>query len=604
MNNMKNIKYALIALAITVMYACNDSFFDQVPNDRITMDLVFSKKQYSEEYLAKVYAYIVNEGDKNHAVPWESLSDDMELTWATQAPSYMNIGKWSAVSDYFLFWINYYQGIRSATYFMNRIGENQELIDMGRSDLIVQYRAEARFLRAWFYYNILKQYGPCMILSDDVIPPDISADDPAMDIPRNSFDECVDYIVQELNLAAKDLPEHFTSQPDNDYGRATQAWCIATKSRLLLLAASPQYNGNTMYSSFKNKDGKQLINTTYDNLKWKKAADAAKELINMGLFDLFKIYKSDNTIDPYLSCRNVYFEAWNSEVIMSRNNTPALNLLREWEKASAPRFATGYSGLSVTQQLVDEFETSTGKRIDEPGTDYQEEGFTDGPISFSYNPVWKMYANREPRFYVNVAFSGSKWIFSGDNNTQIELFYEGNSGKKGTHDYSKTGYLCLKNIHPDTDTQNNVFIGRPTLMMRYTEILLNYIEALNEYDPGNSDIRYYLNLIRERAGLPGVPAGLNQEDMQERIRHERRVELCFECIRYFDTRRWLIAEKVNGGDFFGMNVDEGTSLSDRAFYERTVIGRRVFKKAYYLFPIPQAEMDRVKSLVQNPGWDN
>lgn len=601
---MKNIKYTLIALVTTIMCACNDSFFDQVPNDRITMDLVFSKKQYSEEYLAKIYSYIINEGDKNYMVPWEAMSDDMEMTWETQSPNYMNIGKWNPASGYYDTWKHYYEGIRSATYFMNRIEENKELIDLGRSDLIVQYKAEARFLRAWFYYNILKQYGPCILLSDDIIAPDISANDPAMDIPRSSFDECVDFVVNELNLAAKDLPVHFTSQPDNDYGRATQAWCIATKSRLLLLAASPQYNGNPMYSNFKNRDGKLLMNTTYDNSKWKKAADAAKELIDLGLFDLYKEYNADNTLNPYLSCRNVYLEPWNSEVIMSMNNTADANRLSIWEKSTAPRFAGGYSGLSVTQQLVDEFETATGKRINEQGTDYEEEGFTDAPIPYSYNKVWKMYANREPRFYVNVAFNGSKWIFSGDHSTQIELFYAGNTGKKGTHDYSKTGYLILKNIHPDSDTRNGVYIGRPHLMIRYTEILLNYIEALNEYEPGNSDIRHYLNLIRERAGLPGVPSGLGQADMQERIRHERRVELCFECIRYFDTRRWLIAEEVNAGEFYGMNVDAGTSLSDEAFYKRTVIGRRVFKKAFYWFPIPQAEIDRAKGIVQNPGWDN
>ena len=151
-------------------------------------------------------------------------------------------------------------------------------------------------------------------------------------------------------------------------------------------------------------------------------------------------------------------------------------------------------------------------------------------------------------------------------------------------------------------------------MYRYAEILLNYVEALNEYDydANKTKIHKYMNMIRNRAGLPSLDASHTQESMREAIRHERRVELCGEKRRYFDTRRWLIAEQTDGGDFYGMNVDGGTSTNlnnvnwtsadMQPFYARTVFETRVFRKAYYLFPVPQLEINKNPNIIQNPGW--
>jgi len=139
-------------------------------------------------------------------------------------------------------------------------------------------------------------------------------------------------------------------------------------------------------------------------------------------------------------------------------------------------------------------------------------------------------------------------------------------------------------------------------MYRYAEVLLNYVEALNEVNPGNPDIFKYLNAIRERGGIPALENGLNQGQMREKIRTERRIELTMEHLRYFDTRRWKIAEQTDAGPFVGMNVDAGKSNSDPEFFKRHVFENRVFRKAFYLFPIPQTEVERNPNLVQNPGW--
>ena len=171
----------------------------------------------------------------------------------------------------------------------------------------------------------------------------------------------------------------------------------------------------------------------------------------------------------------------------------------------------------------------------------------------------------------------------------------------------------MKGVSPDYNAKNNLQVNIPYVVYRYAEILLNYVEALNEYDydSNKEEIHKYMNQIRNRAGLPGLTGNYDQDSMREAIRHERRVELCGEKRRYYDTRRWLIAEQTDGGDFYGMNVDGGsadinnvnwTAAAMKPFYKRTVFETRVFRKAYYLFPIPQLEINKDPNIVQNPGW--
>ena len=260
-------KITLLALASAAcLTACNDDFFDQVPDDRITIEQVFQRTSYSEKYLATVYSYILNEAHRTSPIPWDPCSDDLDVTYDREDyNSYqINLGNWSASSDYYEFWSHFYRGIRSATYFIQHIGDNQEMLnDPTRGPLVVeQYKNEARFLRAWFYYNLLRQYGPCVLLGDEVLPGDLDRDDVKMNLPRSSYDECVDYIVGELDdiIDNKRLPLHFTSQADKDYGRATLAMCMGLKSRVLLLAASPQFNGNPAYANVVNTDGKRFVN--------------------------------------------------------------------------------------------------------------------------------------------------------------------------------------------------------------------------------------------------------------------------------------------------------------------------------------------------------
>lgn len=583
----------LIGLSMT---ACSD-YFDQIPDDRITIEEVFKKKKASEEYLANIYSYIPDESQQVSGQPWGGTNDEMDITW-TKYPSYdFNIGNISATAVLFDFWGPYYKGIRAATYFINHIDENEEIRSLNGQVLIDQYKAEARFLRAYYYFLLFRQFGPFVIIGDAELPADATAAD--MQLPRSTIDACADYVVSELDQAAAVLPlrpERNGQVSDAEYGRATKGMCYAVKSRLLLYAASPLYNGNKTMANFKNSDGTPFINQQVNVEKWKRAADASKELIDLGIYQLYK----DPSGDPLKSIQGTFFQAWNSEQIFVRKS----NDLANWDVNSMPRQAGGWCGIGPTQEMVDAYFMEDGKSITESDL-YNETGFT----TVDGNEVFNMYLHREPRFYASVTYHNS--IFQGGNMSKAEpisFYYSGPNGRRGhATDWSRTGYLIRKNV----GTQTNIGSGgngqrqnRPLALFRLAEIYLNYAEALNEYNPGDPAILKYLNLVRERAGIPQYGNGANalpvppgQGEMREKIHQERRVELAFESHRWFDIRRWMIVSQVMG-TLHGMDINQ----DGESFFKRVVATNHIFRSSYYWFPISQYEMDRSHLLVQNPGW--
>lgn len=595
---MKNkiIKYSTVILTIVLLFntSCK-KYLDQVPNDRITIEQVFQKKGPSEQYLANVYSYVDDVSDSWNNYPWLGNADEVDITWSKYTIYNLNIGNISAGNAIFDKWNHYYDGIRSATYFINHIDGNAEILALNGQQLIDQYKAEARFLRAYYYFLLMEQYGPVVLVGETEIPADASSE--SMQLPRSPYDDCVNYVSSELDKAAAVLPKlpSVNGQvSDLQYGHATIGMALAVKSRLLLYAASPLYNGNTDYANFKGKDGKQLINQAFDVQKWKKAADAAKAVIDLGVYNLYK----DPSGDPLKSYEGVFFQPWNTEQIFDRKD----NGLTNFDINSIPRQAGGWNGVGVTQEQVDAYFMADGRTIKESSV-YSEIGFT----TVNGVQVYNMYINREPRFYASVTYNNS--IFQGGKMTApaaISFFASGPNGKNGQPtDWTKTGYLIRKNIGTLTNPLTGVNQTRPEVIFRLGEIYLNYAEALNEYAPGDADIVKYLNLIRDRAGIPQYDAGTgalpvppNQSDMRTRIWQERRVELAFESLRWFDIRRWKIAPQVMG-DMHGMDINK----DDDTFYKRVVASSHLFRPtASYWFPISQYDMDRSKLVVQNPGW--
>jgi starch-binding outer membrane protein, SusD/RagB family len=586
-------KYTVLLWVIVLLTAGGcEKYLDQVPNDRITIEQVFQKKGPSEQYLANVYNYINDDYSQWDGNPWGANVDELVTSWTKYAPYSLNIGNISAGATSFDTWGNYYKGIRSATYFMNHIDKNVEILALNGQQQIDQYKAEARFLRAYFYFLLMRQYGPVVIIGETEIPADASAE--AMQLPRSPYDSCVDYVVSELDKAAAGLPRIPSNNgqaSDIEYGRATVGMALAVKARLLLYAASPLYNGNADYAGFKNLNG----TASYDVNKWEKAADAAKAVIDLNLYSLYK----DAGGDPIKSYQGIGLQAWNAEQIFNRKN----NNMSAWDVHCMPRQAGGWNGVGVSQEQIDAYFMSDGKPIGESSL-YSESGFT----TVNGVQIFNMYINREPRFYASITYNNS--MFQGGNMQSAKAisFYASSPNGKNGHptDWSKTGYLVRKNVATQTNDGsggNGTKYARPECLFRLGEVYLNYAEALNEYDPGNADILKYLNLIRTRVNVPeygsaNLPIPGSQADMRTRIWQERRVELAFETHRWFDTRRWKIAAQVMGS-MHGMNINK----DDNSFYTRVVASEHLFRSpASYWFPISQYDMDRSKLVVQNPGW--
>jgi hypothetical protein len=603
---MRKITYIVLALAMFTMGSCK-KYLSQVPDDVITVDKIFASRINTQNFLNNIYHELPNElaqryNGTDNSGPWTASSDEAKYKWDFNYSNNMNTSTWSntdaAVSQY---WNNYYKSIRNATYFIEKI-DGANPAEVG-PDVKKVYKAEARALRALYYYFLLRTYGPVPLIGETV--QDVNAPVADLRIARNSFDEGIDYVVAELDAAYTDLP---LTTAASDFGRITKGVCKGYKVEALLLKASPLYNGNTDFAALKNSDGKQLISQSYDEAKWTAAATAAKAFIDEfvpGTYKLYQVEDDDPFIAAYKSCRDVMTTTWNQEWIFARSNSGNyLQYDRTPRHVGAPSSDQGYQGagaLGVTQTMVDAYFMANGHSIDDATSGYVKTGFSSfqAPFDVIERSTYNQWVNREPRFYVGVTYNNSYWLNQVNNSNIItNFFYNGNSGRsQSTSDVSPTGYVVRKNVAADGS-------GRGALLLRLANIYLDYAEALNEATPGSADILKYVNLIRARAGVPqygstdlAAPAG--QEAMRLAIRKERRVELAFENVRYFDTRRWKIADVTDNGAFYGMDM----SKSDNSFYNNVQLETRVFRKERdYLFPIPKIETLKNNNMVQNPGW--
>jgi starch-binding outer membrane protein, SusD/RagB family len=579
-------------------------FLDTVPNDRLTLDEVFKNRETADKFLRNIYSYIPREktqrwvGNYNSG-PWTGASDEAEYLWGFVESNAMNIGSWDAGSGFTKsFWRDFYKAIRSASIFIENI--DKVSIDLSEEQK-KQHKAEARALRAMYYFYLTRIYGPVVIIGNEPIPVDASVD--MLRLPRSSMEECVDYIVSELDLAAADLP--IRNSNNDNRARITKPIALAFKARAYLQGASPLYNGNADYAALKNTDGKQLISQTFDVNKYKQAADAYKDFINQfvpSVFDLYRKNDQNGNYSPYLSVRDVVLDDWNIETIFGKTDDENA---RNYEVtpyhdgyASEVR---GSGGLGATQRIVDAFFMENGKPIEDPTSGYVAAGVSSfqAPGDDKEREVFNPWINREPRFYANITYDNRKWLNENSGEVVTRFYYRGNSGKGISNDYSPTGYVVRKGA-PPRDWRNGATV---IVQYRLANLYLDYIEALNEYDPSNADILKYLNLIRERAGIPGYgDAGIaipgSQEEMRQAIRKERQVELAFENVRYFDTRRWKIAEQTDNGPALGLNID--APLPD--FYTVKPFETRTFSKRHYFFPIPEEDVNNNPELIQNPGW--
>jgi hypothetical protein len=597
-------------------------YLDKQPDNLLTSDMLWQTKANAESYLYQVYGFVQTPQDDYTVL---GASDESSCSVQGVNVRKMIAGNWNPQSYYWNNWPGYYSGIRQSIVFENNV--DKVASGLLSDDLKKQYKAEVLFLRGWFYWKLLRQFGPFVKLTTT-----LGLNEDYNKYPRAPFDTCVNYINQLMDQASQGLPAVWASSAN--YGRPTKGACLAVKSQLALLAASPLWNGNPRFVGFKNPNGLSFAPAQYDANKWKVAADAAKAVINLNIYKLFtNLDEGDAQFDPYLSCRDIFLTIWNNEIVFSTNMSGTW----QWgfEKRAAPS-PGGYNMQNATQNIVDAFCMRNGRTIDDPSSGYSETGFasTDDPANWGIGKDGvnrgyvtgnsNMYADREARFYVDIQYSGKPVLpapnqddrnyFSSDNNKdgrgRAEFYYNGKSGVARNNNGDITGYDVLKNVSPASNIRYDAVSYRPYIHIRFAEILLNYAEALNEYDPGNAAILTYLNMVRQRAGLPKLEtvypavAG-NQVEMRKWILRERQVELCFEGDRYFTLVRRQMMGNPEVKAIYRMNTvanDNGAGFSFSDYYTRVLFQTRYWDDKMYLFPISQDDIDKDKALVQNPGW--
>jgi len=629
----RNILYILV---FSLTLSSCDEYLDIVPDQTQELDLLFDREESAYNALATCYSYLPKNDDlySSYVTATDALTTPVaketagiRLMKGLQSASNPLMSYWSGYERHGSLW----RGIRSC----NILIENMDnVVDMTQEEKD-SWKAEAQFLKAYYHFTLLKYYGPIPI-TDVNLP--ISANDQEVRVKRNTIDECISYISETIDSAIPNLPLRVLN--NNDLGRIDQVIAKAIKSRVLLYAASPLFNGNSeFYSGFVNDEGDHFFNQTYDENKWQLAMDASLDALNTAISQGASLYEFNDTppvfdeenyeeesVKKLYNIRYSIVDRWNDELLWGHSNPVGTN----WWQLQAGSLMKDPSSSSVeaawqwvapTLRSVEMYYTLNGLPIDEDLTfDYTNRyevtnigSNQNANAQFAQRTV-NLHLNREPRFYASIGFDrgynrtwGRLWnlkMRKGETHGRIA-----NSG-----DYLITGYALKKIVHPDSEGDGyDKIIQYSWPMIRLAELYLNYAEAANEVNGPTEEVFSMLNSIRDRAGINTVEqawsdatiaATVNKhttkDGLREIIQHERLIEFAFEGHRYNDLRRWKIAEEYLNSPVKGWSVDLST---EDGFYTLRDVGNRSFSSPRdYLHPISINELTINTNLIQNPGW--
>ena len=541
---MKKIIYLISITWIMLLSSCSD-VLDITPTDRYPDPIVwqdenllkmFVNEQYSGICTKDNYYKIMYFGDDIFSKYNEGGCDLIRENILTAD----NVG---SLNNILHVWDNSYKFIQNINVFFKNIGESS-IDESVKKELI----AEMKFIRAYIYAKLIWAYGGVPIIEEAF---DINSD--WSQVERNSWDECVTYIVKNLDEVIADLPDR-----PSERNRASGNAARALKSRVLLYDASI------------------LNNPSNDKQKWQRAADAAEALFDKG-YTLATDYQK------------MFLDVNCSEFILAKEFSETYYCRLTFYIGTA-----GSSGQALavpSLNIVDAYETTDGEI---PVTNSELGTINPKSIYDPSNP----YENRDPRFYASIYYNGSNFI-----DRKIET-YKG--GRDVTNqDATMTGYYIRKFIEEDKGVSETQHYTGPFPLFRLSEIYLNYAEA--QYHLGNEDLaREYINKIREREGIKMPPVTSTGEELLNKIYHERMIELAFEGHRYFDVRRWKIAEKTETTHIMGQEIiknDDGTLTYNR--HKLTQDSRKnEWKEAFYRLPIAFSEIQKSNnSLKQNAGYE-
>ncbi|MBQ8424333.1 MAG: RagB/SusD family nutrient uptake outer membrane protein [Coprobacter sp.] len=639
MKTIKNIIW-LISLPIMGLLSSCESYLDvdQYFDDTLKYDSIFTNKLYLEKYLWGAVGELpsasaifgddvapgVTAGDEIFTLMTEGLFHGKALTLGLVSPSDLRgLNSWKPA----------YKAIRKANVILARIDECEELSALERAELI----GYTHFLRGYAYYFILMNYGPAVLLGDDIFDNNREAE--YYERFRATYDETVEYICSELELAAQNIPE---VAPIANFGRPTKGAAYALIARVRLHAASPAFNGGAAAKRYfgnwtRSTDGAQYVSQTYDERKWALAAAAAKRVMDMDLYELHTVEKvtlsgGDETavtpelpdgiptdefpfgaggIDPLKSYTNMFngttYPVQNKELIWGEYSDG----IRNYTQQSFPIYMNGFNGMCLTQKVIDAYRMQDGKTIEEARLlgEYSETGNSRVLRYFSgyrlLRGTHNMYVNREMRFYACVGFSGCYWPGTSCNNSnyrnQTVYYYNGgNAGPDKAISEPKntciTGYVLKKYVHPEDNWYNgdgSTRMSKVFPIIRYAEMLISYAEAVNHLQSTHNvtlpsghtytlsramnldEAVFSFNQIRFRSGQPGLTEAEIADEtlMDEAIKHERFIEFLCEGRRYYDVRRWGTYEQEESVPITGMNVYAGAAN----YFERTSINHADYR---------------------------
>ena len=596
-NCFKNSSIIILLVITMFITSCNEDMLDTKPLTEISDAAVWNDIVLAEAFVNEIYLnleirfqYVMNAAYVDEVY---SKKDVDNFNRSLMTPD--NSGGW--INDYSdgnrKSWAFVYKRIRSCNLFLEKIDE-LKTDDNNRKERL---KGEVIFLRAWYYHVLTSHYGGVPLITK------VFVIDDNFDIARDTYSDCIKFIVDECDKAAALLPMKHTG---DNLGRATKGAALALKSRVLLYAASDLHN-TKVFPEYSNPE---LIGYIDENRtgRWKAAKDAAKAVIDMGIYSLYKGNPS-STENVSENFKELFTSMGNTEDIFLRY----FSITSNRNQLGLYNFSNGYNGWGGNNplgQMVDEYEMADGTRFDWNNPKHAAEP----------------YKNREPRFYATILYEGAKfrqrpadlrdvdpigimqfgayekWNFQNDTK-YITYGLESQKSPFQPGKASFTGYMLLKFLDPEVDGQFEPD-DIPVRYIRYGEVLLNYVEACIELGE-DQEARTYLNMIRRRAALPDVVE--SGDKLRQRYRHERRIELAFEEHRFHDVRRWVIGSTAYT-DNWGVDIVYKLNTDTKETATIPEITPKVFFRAewnnkMYFFPILRAEMNKGPMLIQNPGYN-
>jgi hypothetical protein len=661
---MKSLIKIMAACFLIGTFSCN-KFLDVVPNDTATLDHAFSNRSVMDKFMRTCYSGLPDPTDPFYYPAYFTSTD--EFDWRTESRAGNSLagmiskGFQNSNTPYQDYWSgkaisgkgsvgSLYIAIRDCNIFLENAHIPRDIDEYERKRWI----AEVKFLKAYYHFFLMELYGPIVLVKENL---PVSATPAESRAYREPVDECVDYIVSLLDEAMPDLPL-VLPDPASEQGRITQCIALSVKAKVLTLAASPVFNGNTDYAGWVDNRGKQLVSQTYDLKKWERAATAIKEAIDACHSAGYRLYHfnkyaggqqtfaMNDTLVQEMTIRKAITEDLdkNTGVIWATQeqfadgkgyaaglgysilgNMPRMLFQFLYPTDLSPSYV---NYLSASWHVGELFYSNNGVPIDEDkyfdyANRYQPRRATPSDNHQSYIATGEvtasMHFNREPRFYADLGFDRGYWELSSttnDGGKTFGPFIKSRPGEIGTA--TGQGSYTPKKIESFESSASKGMDGQPWTphdyrfpLIRLSDLYLLYSEALNEVKPApDGEVYYWIDSVRAVAGLKSVveswqnasrypDAPRNKNEMRDIIRKERLIELVFEGQRFWDIRRWKIAK-----DYWSLpRMSWGKAKTDNEFYTPLVYGAaRQVSFRDYLYPISAADLRVNPNLVQTYGW--